>query len=61
MNELRMSEERFYKVLERMLEFHTHTLEYTKEREENITKIWGSLEKYTLSMYDDFYEMLQSK
>ncbi len=54
-----MKEKRFYKVLERMLEYHTFTLEYAKKHKESVIKIWGSLEKYTLSMYDDFYEMLQ--
>jgi len=44
-----------------MLEFHTITSKISNKRKQKIIDIWGSLEEYTISMYDDFYEFLQKK
>jgi len=58
---LEMTEEQFYAVLKRMLEFHTITSKISNKRKQKIIDIWGSLEEYTISMYDNFYEFLQKK
>ena len=54
-----MGKEQFFKVLKRMLEFHTINLKMADDHKKNVVKLWGSVEDYTLSTYDDFYEFLQ--
>ena len=54
-----MPEEVFYQVLKRMLEHHTVMSKMPKKHRDKSIELYGSLEEYTISHFDDFYEFLE--
>jgi len=57
--ELQMPKKVFYETLKRLLQYHTLILNLPKKHRDECIKLYGSLEDYSISNYDDFYEFLE--